>query len=171
MLPYFSSSSWFYDFSKANQIPIKTASFLEELKRKFCNCANIKDFYLKNHADFTTTHPKLIWNADEASYTSSRHFKALVRSPLEPCIVSQTEPETHFTTMCAFNASGEKMLPFIILPNIIHLPGSLSLDFQAIFATQNSGWMTSHLFNVWCVFFVSKISQIRMELPDKYRNQ
>ena len=171
LIPYVPSTSWVHDFAERNDIPIKTPATLEELRRKFCNCNNIRDFYIKNQADFTSTHPRLIWNADEASHTSSRQFKALAGSLLDRCVVSQTGPEPHFTTMYAFNAGGEKMQPFIILPNIISLPGSLNLDFQAILATQNSGWMTSHLFSVWCVYFASKVSQIRMELPNAYRNQ
>lgn len=91
---------------------IKTASSVE-LRKEFWNCTNIRDF-LKNHADFTTTHHNLIYNADENSHTSSCHFKDLVGSPLEPCIVSQTGPEPHFTSMHAFNSFGERMLKFII---------------------------------------------------------
>lgn len=171
LLPFIPSSSWVSDFAQRNEIPIKNAITLEELRRKFCNCTTVRSFYTKNRNDFLTTHPRLMWNADEASHTSSKKFKVLAGSNLDNCVVSKTGPEPHFTTMYSFNAAGEKMLPFIILPNVMDLPHSLSYDFQAIYATQKSGWMTSHLFSIWCVFFASKISQIRMELPTAFKNQ
>lgn len=73
--------------------------------------------------------------------------------------------------MYSFNAASEKMLPFIILPNVTDLPHSLYYDFQIFYYSQKSGWMTSKLFSIWCVFFASKISQIRMELPTAFKNQ
>lgn len=48
LLPFIPSSSWFSDFAQRNEIPIKNALTLEELRRKFCNCATVRSFYTKN---------------------------------------------------------------------------------------------------------------------------
>ena len=171
LLPYVPSSSWVLDFAKRNEIPIKSPITIEELRRKFCNISNVNSFYSKNRNELLSIHPRLLFNADEASHSSSRRFKVLAGSDYSQCITSQTGQEPHFTTMYCFNASGEKMTPFIILPKINNVPDSMNYDFQAIFASQNSGWMTARLFSIWCVFFVSWVSRIRMELPNQYKNQ
>ena len=56
LLPFIPSSSWFSDFTQRNEIPIKNAITLEELRRKFCNCVTIRSFYTKNQKVSLTTH-------------------------------------------------------------------------------------------------------------------
>ena len=171
LTPFVPSKSWVLDFANRNEIPIKSSITIEELRRKFCNYSNVNSFYSKNKNELLSIHPRLLCNADEASHASSRKFKILAGSDFSKCVTSQTGQEPHFTTMYCFNASGEKMNPFIILPRIKNVPESMNYDFQAVFASQNSGWMTARLFSVWCVFFVSWISRIRMELPNNCKNQ
>ena len=171
LFPYAPSSSWITNFSKSNNLIIKNPITIEEARRKNCNFNNVNDFYAKNYEILSNTHPRLIWNADESSHSSTRQFKVLTGNDLNSFSSEGRCSIPHITTMFCYNAQGERMKPFVIIPKIDLLPFPFLSDFNAYFATQSNGWMTKTLFSVWAIHFVSELNLIRLTLPPEIRNK
>ena len=171
LFPCAPSNSWLTNFAKANNLVIKNPISIEEARRKNCNYQKVYEFYEKNREILTNTHPRFIWNADEASHTSSRHFKALAGKDMNIYSSNTRFSDPHITTMFCCNAQGERMKPFIILPKIDLLPFHFIKDFNAYFATQSNGWMTKKIFSIWAIHFVAELNLIRLTLPPEIRNE
>lgn len=60
--------------------------------------------------------------------------------------------------------------PYIILSEVKSTPAEFK-NLDAFFASQASGWMTSHLFYAYSAFFAGEINKFRLELPDDIRNK
>lgn len=114
--------------------------------------------------------PRLIFNADETSSVSSKKFKALILNKKSIAAMSTGPNELHITALLSYNAQGFKLKPYIILSEVKSIPDELK-DLDAFFTSQASGWMTSHLFYAFCVFFVGEVNKYRLELPDDIRNK
>ena len=79
----------------------------------------------------------------------------------------------HITALLAHNVVGEKLPPFIVLPNSLqNRPRELD-EFdstgQVWFASSSSGWMNAELFHVWSVLFINWVSEYRCKLPSSIR--
>lgn len=162
--PYVPCDSWLTNFAKANKITLKSAETLEEARRRFCTSSVISSFFRKHSLLLKSVHPENNWNADESSSVSTKRYKILLTDNHSYAVSSMNKHEMHVTGMYCFNAIGEKIDPFIILPNIENLPIELQ-NLKAFFCSQRSGWMTSKLFIVFCIYFAAKVSHYRLQLP------
>ena len=108
---------------------------------------------------------------DETSITSNHKGKLVVPEGYFP-LSSEERFINHITIMCSFNAAGEAIKPFIILPLLQSLPSELyEFSTQCEFASSPSGWVTSKLFFAWTVFFVDEIKKRRERLQWIYGAQ
>lgn len=161
--PYVPSSSWLTHFCESRDIKLKNSINLEEARRKHCNYRTVSSFYLLHRHLFLSTHPSLIWNADETSSESTRKYKVLMGNNIDTPISSSSKYSNRITTVLSINALGEKIDPFVIVPNLTQLPNELS-EFNFTIASQKNGWMTKKLWSAFCVMFVHKIQLKRMEM-------
>lgn len=68
------------------------------------------------------------------------------------------------TAVFACNVAGEALRP-LILPALLNLPEELKeLQAQCIFCSSPSGWMTSKIFLIWSLFFISEVNERRKKL-------
>ena len=134
--PYVPCESWLTNFAKANNITLKSSESLEEARRRFCTSRVISSFFTKHSTLLKSVHPENIWNADESSSVSSKRYKILLTDKHSYALSSTNKYEMHVTGMYCFNAIGEKIDPFIILPNIENLPNELQ-NMKAFFAPKN----------------------------------
>lgn len=157
------SSQWFTNYCKTNGLHIVNAQTLQYVRRKFCHTKVMEKFYSMLQA-LVHDNPYLIYNVYETSVTSNRKGKLVVPEGKNP-FVSEEQMFGHMTAVLFCNAAGEALDPFLILPTIMNLPSELvELQSQCIFATSPSGWMTSHIFLIWTLFFVSEVNQKRNKL-------
>ena len=168
--PYLPSESWINKFCSLKGITLKSPETIEEARRRYCNANSINTFFSKHSSLLQSLAPNNIWNADESSSASNRKYKVLLNDKNDLPLTGKPKIEPHITGMFCFNAVGERLDPFIILPNLVSLPNELK-SLTAFFSTQKSGWMTKLLFCAFAIFFVSKVSQYRMRLPSHIANQ
>lgn len=168
--PYFPCESWLTNFAKSVGIILKTPDSLEEARRKFCTTRIITSFFTKHGNLLRSVHAENIWNADESSSSSSKKYKVLISNKDSYAVTSVSKHEAHMTGMYCFNAIGVKLDPFIILPNIENLPNECK-DLNAFLTSQKSGWMTSKLFTIFCIYFSAKISHYRLQLSQEISSE
>lgn len=73
---------------------------------------------------------RLLWDIDETSSACTKRFKVLIN---EGCIFAPSvmvKNYNHITAILPFNASGNGLEPFVILPNTNFLPPELD-EFEA----------------------------------------
>lgn len=154
---------WLTEFCKKHNIRIKDATLLEEARRRCCNRLVVLRFYEKNKPFINGIDKRLLWNADEASACSTRKYKVLLGEGTKFPISPFDKHTEKISTMYSINANGDKMDPFIILPDLEKVPDDL-VDFDdCVFCTQKNGWMTSKLFYVFCVYFTANIQALRIK--------
>lgn len=157
------SSQWFTNYCKTNGLHIVNAQTLQYVRRKFCHTKVMEKFYSMLQG-LVHDNPYLIYNVDETSVCSNRKGKLVVPEGKNP-FVSEEQMFGHMTAVLSCNAAGEALDPFLILPTLMNLPSELvELQSQCVFATSPSGWMTSHIFLIWTLFFVSEVNQRRNKL-------
>ena len=147
-----------------------TPSTLEELRRTCCNSLTVSSFFNKHGHLLLNKDPRLIFNADETSSICSKKFKALTLNKKNLCTVSVSSIEPHISAVLCYNASGYRLKPFVILPKLKNIPPEL-LMIDAFYASQSSGWMTTHLFTAFCIYFACIMSQYRLTLPLHLRSE
>ena len=167
--PSIPTDDWLRHFCNNNGIFLQSKDNLEESRRICCNRTTIQKFFDKFGNLLNQTDERLIFNADETSSILSKKFKALVLSKKSIGAISVPPNEPHITSMLCYNVKGFKIKPFIILSDLKKIPDESS-ELDAFFCSQFSGWMTSHLFSAFCVFFVAEVNKYRLELPDDIRN-
>ena len=168
--PFIPCESWINHFCARHNITLKNPESLEEARRRCCNTAVIKQFFKQNKSILSKVHKCNLWNADESSSSLTKKFKVLITGKAEHSISSVSSVEPHITGMFCFNALGVRLDPFIILPKLAKLPEELR-DIPAFFNSQSSGWMTKNIFLAFCVFFVSKVSKYKLDLPTEEAEQ
>ncbi len=166
LMAYPPSEQWLYTFCQKHEIILKNQETLEALRRSHGKKSIINCFYSKNQQIFRKD-PRLIWNVDETSSASNKKYKVLCQKEMLPLTEIENLSE-HYTGLFPFNASGNKLMPTIILPNICYLPNELK-GLQAHFFSQKSGWMTNFLWNAFSIFFSHDISKFRLSLPVEIR--
>jgi hypothetical protein len=86
--------------------------------------------------------------------------------------VETPKKRSHMTVERCFNAVGWKMKLLIILSELRHLPNELRhFTSNAYFATQYSGWMTTHLFTISASYFAHELSFYRPAFPPVLRSE
>lgn len=161
--PYVASETWINHFCSRNGIILKNPETLTEARRKCCNLPVINKFFSNNKKLLKETAPANIWNADESSSITTQRYKVLLTENCRHAITPTSAYEPHITAMFCFNAIGDRMDPFIILPKLANVPQELK-SIRAFYCSQSSGWMTKALFGAFCVYFVSKISHYKLLL-------
>ena len=133
----------------------------------------IKRFY-QIHKQLVESCPRaLIFGADETMLKSVMRTKVLTHSGSDK-ILREESDIPHITSMCCHSVTGERVPPFIILPNsLMNLPLELqeyvSAD-KAWFASSKSGWMNKDLFLIWSIHFINWMSIYRRRLPASVRH-
>ena len=74
------------------------------------------------------------------------------------------------TACVAINASGEYLIPLIILKNKKSTKG-LEMFSNVHFASSKSGWMNKRIFFWYCILLVIEISLYRIKLPHELRDK
>ena len=138
-------------------IYVLTADKLELLRRKCCNAPTIHNFFSTITSVLQNADPKYLYNADETGLSARRSFKVLTDDKNIHVTIQELEGQ-HISAMCAYSASGTKLPLFFILPKRVTYPEDLR-DVDDLFsATSENGWITSHLWDIWCIIFVSHVS-------------
>lgn len=154
------SFQWLNGFCNNNGILIKNGERLEDARRRFCNVQTVTRFFQKHGQLIARTNPRLLWNIDETSSQISRRYKVLVNEGTHFFPTSVEKDFNHVTAILPFNANGDRLEPFVILPNISFLPPELK-EFDVFFTSQKSGWMSKRLFLIFCTWFTSRINNYR----------
>lgn len=123
--PYLPSESWINKFCSLKGITLKSPETIEEARRRYCNANSINAFFSKHSSLLKSLTPNNIWNADESSSASNRKYKVLLNDKNDLPLAAKQKIEPHITCMFCFNAVGERLDPFIILPNLVSLPNEL----------------------------------------------
>lgn len=156
------SVSWLRNRIEKLGIQVKNAQSLEMARHKYCHSEVLRIFY-ENFIQSLPTNPDLIYNADETASSFNRRGKVIVPNGHFP-IRYEGQVTGHFTSVCAFNASGNHILkPFIIIPKNRRFPDDLiAFKKQAMFAMAPNGWITNRLFLAFIVYFVHSVSEFRV---------
>ena len=142
-------------------ILIKSTLQLETIRNQFFHSRIIQNFY-ENLVSHLPDNPKLLLNCDETASSFNSKGKVIVPDGYFS-IRYEIDVNIHFTSVCAFNADGYHLRPFIILPKLRNFPSDLyPFASQAMFASSNSGWMTKRLFTAFALFFCHEISCYRI---------
>ena len=163
------SSSWLSCFLHRNGYKIKSAQRLDSLRRQYCHANVITTFFLMLR---NTIHqcPRLLFNADETNVCLDGRNKVVAANNTYP-VASPAKLTGHYTLMAAFNAAGDSVKPFIIIPNRLTFPMELANFINdACIASSTSGWMTTKLFTSWCLHFLRFLSTYRPTLPVSEQN-
>jgi hypothetical protein len=103
--------------------------------------------------------PELALKMDETSNAFNRQHKCIIPDSNDHLFVETPKKRYHITVRLCFNAASWKMKPLIILPGLRHLPNKLRhFASNAYFATHYSGWITTHLFAIWAIYFAHELS-------------
>ena len=137
-----------------------TADKLELLRRKCCNFPAIENYFNTISNVILGVEKKYLFNADETGLAAKRSFKVLTDDKNIHVTIQDYEGQ-HITCMCCFSAAGDKMDPFFIIPKKVNFPEELNDQDNMYLSTSENGWMTSHLWDIWCIAFVSFISTKR----------
>jgi hypothetical protein len=79
---------------------------------------------------------------------------------------------SYMTLGLCSNTAHWKMKPLVILSGLRHLPNELRhFASNTYFATQYNGWMTTHLFAIWAIYFAHELSFYRAALPQALRSE
>lgn len=129
------SFQWLNGFCEANQIKIKTGECLEDARRRFCNIIAVTKFFTMHGPKICQIDKRLLWNIDETSSACTKRFKVLINEGCHfaPSVIEKDY--NHITAILPFNASGDRLEPFVILPNTNFLPPELD-EFEAFLCTQ-----------------------------------
>ena len=137
---------------------------LELFRRQCCNHPAIDCFFNTITNVLIGVEPKYKFNADETGLAGKRTFKVLT-DDRRIHVTMQDIAGTHISCMCCYSASGSKMKPFFIFPKRKTEMKELE-DIDEIFiSSSESGWMTTHLWDAWCIAFISHIS-IKREMGE-----
>lgn len=136
---------------------VLSADNLELLRRRCCNHPAIDRYFNTITNLLIGIEPKYKFNADETGLAGKRTFKVLT-DDRQIHVTVQDMNSSHISCMCCYSASGSKMDPFFIFPKRQSTMHELD-DIDEIFvATSQNGWMTCHLWSIWCIGFISFIS-------------
>ena len=160
------SSQWFSQFCEAHGIGLQNPQSLEEKPQKFCHEAILSRFH-DYIANLMHDVPELIYNVDETYCSCNSKGRIVVPEGKNPFVIEEKNLG-HITAVCSFNAAGEPLMPFLILPLLQKLPPELSEFWNKCnFASSPLGWMTSSIFLIWAIFFVSEVNKRRRTLMIK----
>lgn len=165
---YVPSTSWLHEFCSRHNIGIKNPETLEKARRMFCNSTAIRAFFDINKDNFKKD-PRLLFNVDETSSSSTKKFKVLCSEFGRP-IAQEEEHEEHYTGLFPFNAAGDKLKPTIIVPGLKNIPDELQ-GIDCHLFSQTNGWMTTYLWSMFCIVFSHDISVFRLSLPAEIRKE
>ena len=152
----------FQDICKKCDIFIAKGEKLEYLRRRCCNHQAINVFFSTISTVINNIPPSYIFNADETGMSSNRAFRILT-DDLQLRVTQADIEQSHISAMLCFSAAGATMEPFLIFPKRETAFDELSDIDDITIATSSNGWMTSHLWDIWTILFVSYISRRREE--------
>ena len=135
----------------------------------------INDYFNKFGAFIGSFDKLLIITADETMIqANSKPLKVIVPTTM-PSYTSSKPPEMpHITAMCSNNLVGASPPLFIIIKNRKTLPQELKdlvYSGQIAVASTTTGWMDRWCFLIWCIHFVSWLTQYRSHLPLSLRGK
>ena len=150
----------FRDICEKCDLFILTPENLELVRRKCCNHPVIDKYFMTIENIICNFEPQYKFNADETGLASKRIFRILTdEKGLRVSVDGQAIP--HISCMLCYSEAGSKMKPFFIFPKRETMFSELE-DIPDIFVgTSSNGWMTSHLWDIWCISFVSMITEKR----------
>lgn len=116
----------------------------------------------------------LVFGADELSLEPTLKKKFIVPENI-PEFISRDVPNQipHISVMFSHNITGEKIPPFVILPNIQNCPNEIQrpISFGQIWcASTQSGWQNRNSFLLWVINFVNWVSAFRHTLDKSIQN-
>lgn len=154
------SSSLLNSVCQRCNIHIMAGEKLELLRRKFCNKTSVQNYFSLLSTVLTESDPHYLYNADETGLTGKRTFKVLTDDKTMHISTLQTEG-THISCMCSYNACGHKLPLFFIFANRASPLEELQDIDDFYYSSSQTGWMTSNLWDAWCIMFVSSICNKR----------
>ena len=168
------SRQWINTVIEKLDLSLESTQTIDEARWDSCSKNIIKNFYRTYRAVIEACPRPLLFGADETMLKSVMRGKVLSTKEHD-ALLRRDSDIPHISAMCCHNIMGEKLPPFIVLPNSLQsLPNELQ-EFvntdQAWFASSSSGWMNADLFQVWCVHFINWLSVYRMRLPLTIRNK
>lgn len=165
------SSSWLTHFCKSHGFTLTNPQNLDLVRNKYCHSNVIEQFFGMLSYYIQNISPYLLFNADETSISYNKKGKVIVPPGKKP-VSQDTILPGHYTLMASFNAVGDRIEPFIIVPTLKNLPAEL-YDFKhkAFFASSPSGWMTAKLFLAWALFFSHRVTAYRRSIAHLLGNQ
>ena len=149
------TDSYLTHFCKNIGLFIKKPEVIEQLRRQFCNQPIITQFFSKFSVLMANIEPFFIYNADETGLSTKRAYRIITSDPRMHAAPAPSKDQ-HITAMCCFSPSGVKMDLFFIFSGIQSIPFPVYPGIP-YYAVSKSGWMTEHLFNIWCILFVSHV--------------
>jgi hypothetical protein len=160
---------WLHDFCERHGLHIRSPQSVEAARRQYCHTTTIADFCRKARP-YMSDIPEVTFNMDETSNAFNRQYKRITLNSDDHLFVETPKNGSHMTVGLCFNAAGWKMKPLIILSGFRYLPNELQhFASNAYFATQYSGWMTTHSFAIWAIYFAHELSFCRAALPPALR--
>ena len=163
------SSAWLSCWLHSNKYKIKSPQRLDSLRRQYCHANVITTFFILLRSTIHQN-PRLLFNADETNICLNSKNKVVVANNTYP-VASPVKLTGHYTLMAAFNAAGDSVKPFVIIPNRSNFPMELK-EFanDVCIASSTSGWMTAKLFTLWCHHFLQFLSTYRLTLVPEEKN-
>lgn len=157
------SRSWVNAWEAKNNFRIANAKEIAIERIKAANPDVIKNWLLF-YKELFNRDARLLYNADETFLNFKRDYKSIACGLANP--VTPEDKGSHMTAMVYFSASGDVIKPMIILPGIKKVPQNLNeYEEKALFTASRKGWMTSQLWEVFIMNFVSEIKMKRLTWP------
>lgn len=163
------SRSWVNVWAARNGFRVAKAKEIALERIKAANPDLIKNWLLF-YEELFNRDARLLYNADETFLNFKRDYRSIACGLANP--VTPEDKGSHMTAMVCFSSSGDVIKPMIILPGIKNVPQNLNeYEDQALFTASRKGWMTTQLWEVWVMNFVSEIKIRRLKWPKKIRNE
>ena len=151
----------FRELCQRSNIFILSDENLELIRRKCCNFPAIERFYSVITDIVVNMEPKYKFNADETCLSSKRIFSILTDDKMLRVTVNEQE-RSHISCMLCYSEEGTKLKPMFIFPKRESPFEELEDIPDILIGTSAKGWMTGHLWDIWCIYFVSHITLKRL---------
>ena len=168
------SRPWINGILKDIDASIRNKHFIDIFRLIASTPENIKKYFNVAAEIIARYHPFLIFGADDTMLFPSMRRKIVVPNEIKQEFLEASLTLPHFTAMCSHNIYGKSFVPFIILPNLKHIPEDLR-EFadrgDAVFASSRSGWQTKETFLYWVICFINNLSCYRNDLKDDLKDK
>lgn len=157
-----------YKFADQLDIRIVSAQTLEYGRRIYCDYEAITEYFII-YGELFKRDKRLILNMDETSLSSRKRLKVLAKKTQLP-LITENPKIPHLTGVITVSASGHLFSPLIVLPNKKTLRYLKDFEDECYFVSTLSGWMTKKTFLYYTFLIISQISQYRLTLDEKIRD-